>query len=294
MTKKILTVAAAAVLATSLFSGSALAAIYPIGHANNVNLYVNDTLLQPDQPAILKNGRTLVPLRAIFESLGADVQWDGATQTVTGTKGDTRIELQLGSTQASVNGTAVTLDVPAEMINYRTMVPVRFIAESLGAYVGWDGRTSSVFVSDRSLETLAGMQDFITRSTDLQKRFFTAVNASDQVILNLSAGKVNYSLFRSQYDQQSQSMKLYLDQIKALPLPQDTIARKATEDLIGHWSRMYEIVVKRGALINPTGFDENAFLALNAETRALENDYNTQVIQYKDLIVLVDAADFVK
>ena len=84
------------------------------------------------------DGRVMVPLRAIFEGLGAEVSWDEPTQTVTGVKGDTVITLRLGDTEARVNGETVRLDVAAVKVDGRVLVPTRFVAESLGAGVQWD------------------------------------------------------------------------------------------------------------------------------------------------------------
>ena len=83
--------------------------------------------------------RFLVPMRGIFEALGAVVGWDGETRTVTGTKGDISVKLTIDSKIANVNGKTVELDVPATIIRDRTYVPTRFVSESLGANVGWDG-----------------------------------------------------------------------------------------------------------------------------------------------------------
>ena len=84
-------------------------------------------------------GRFLVPIRGIFEALGADVAWDGNTKTVTGKKGDTTVILTIDSNLTSVNGDIIKLAVPATIINGRTFGPVRFISEALGADVQWDG-----------------------------------------------------------------------------------------------------------------------------------------------------------
>lgn len=103
-----------------------------------------------DVAPINKEGRNLVPLRAIFNALGAEVEWDGSTRTITGTKGETKIVLQLDSNQATINGAAKMLDVPATSYNGRTMVPARFIAESLGADVYWDGSTQTVVITTKN------------------------------------------------------------------------------------------------------------------------------------------------
>jgi hypothetical protein len=90
--------------------------------------------------------RTMVPMRSIFEALGAGVQWTDSTQTVKATRGETIVELTIGETEATVNGHSVALDVPAMMHRGSTMVPLRFVSESLGADVRWSGATQTVSI----------------------------------------------------------------------------------------------------------------------------------------------------
>ena len=98
-------------------------------------------------PATIVEGRTLVPLRAIFEALGASVEWDQATRTVSSTLGEDYISLAVGSTTLIKNGEDVTLDVPAQIINDRTMVPARAIAEAYGVGVEWDAASRTVILT---------------------------------------------------------------------------------------------------------------------------------------------------
>ncbi len=84
---------------------------------------------------VIKNDRTLVPVRMIAESFGADVAWDAETETVTITKDEDVITLSIGSDTMQVNGEAVALDAAAEIIESRTFVPLRAIAEALGKVV---------------------------------------------------------------------------------------------------------------------------------------------------------------
>ena len=112
-----------------------------------VSVVLNNKHLKFDFPAIIVNGRTLVPLRAIFEALGATVEWDGSTQTVTSTLKGTTLKLTIGSNVLYKNGTPITLDVPAQLINNRTMVPVRAVSDAFGANVKWDGDTRTVYIS---------------------------------------------------------------------------------------------------------------------------------------------------
>lgn len=111
-----------------------------------ITVLLNSRPLSFDQPPVIINGRTMVPLRAIFQALGAQVDWDGATRTVTATKGNTVIVLVIGSPTAFKDGRPVTLAQPALLMAGRTMVPLRFIAESLGAVVNWDGTTQTVTI----------------------------------------------------------------------------------------------------------------------------------------------------
>ena len=97
------------------------------------------------QPQQFK-GSTLVPMRGIFEALGASVKFDKAAQTVYGLKGETAIILPLGALVATVNGEPHTLPLPAQLINGTTLVPLRFISESLGAGVSWNPVTSTVTI----------------------------------------------------------------------------------------------------------------------------------------------------
>lgn len=94
-------------------------------------------------------GRVLVPLRVIFEKLGAEVEWDQSSRTVLATKGVRTITLTIGSDIAWVDGRMVILDVPACIVQSRTLVPLRFISESLDAIVKWDSTTETVRISDR-------------------------------------------------------------------------------------------------------------------------------------------------
>lgn len=114
---------------------------------NQISVYINNEKLDMPINPIMQQGRTLVPLRAIFEAMGASVDWDQATKTVTGIKDDKEIKLQIGNKAATINGNSVNLDVPAVVIKGNTLVPTRFIAESLGAKVEWDGSTRSVMIN---------------------------------------------------------------------------------------------------------------------------------------------------
>ena len=111
-----------------------------------IQIMFNGRYLTLDVPPVIQNGRTLVPFRKLFESLGASVGWNEATQTVTGVKGSTTVSLVIGSDTATVNGKAVKLDVAPTIITGRTLVPIRFVSENLGADVTWVPSKETVVV----------------------------------------------------------------------------------------------------------------------------------------------------
>ncbi|MDI9476853.1 MAG: stalk domain-containing protein [Natronincolaceae bacterium] len=115
--------------------------------AEPIKVYVENKQIEMPVAPIIEDGRTLVPVRAIFESMGATVGWDGETRTVTGQTEDKIIKLIIGDKTALVNNQKVELDVPAQIIDGSTLVPARFVAESLGAEVDWDNNTRSVLVN---------------------------------------------------------------------------------------------------------------------------------------------------
>ena len=107
---------------------------------------LDNNYLTFDVPPQIESGRTLVPLRAIFEALGATVEWDASTQTVTATKDGTTVKLQIGSKIAYKNGSPVPLDIPGKIHNGRTLVPLRFVSEAMGASVEWKADTQTVVI----------------------------------------------------------------------------------------------------------------------------------------------------
>lgn len=92
------------------------------------------------------NNRTLVPLRSIFEELGATVNFDQNSKTVTATKGNTNVWLKIGSKSTKVNGKSLNIDVPAQVIKGKMFVPLRFISESLGSTVSWNKRYGTAII----------------------------------------------------------------------------------------------------------------------------------------------------
>lgn len=114
---------------------------------SKIDVFVNGEVLAFDQLPIIQSGRTLVPLRGIFEALGAAVQWDPFNKEITATNGIQSVWLKANSTTTKVNGKSKKIEVPAQIIKGRTMVPLRFIGESFDAFVNWDDKTRTVVIS---------------------------------------------------------------------------------------------------------------------------------------------------
>lgn len=100
--------------------------------------------LESGVPPTIEQGRVLIPAGVLSRALGALLEWDGATRTVTITKENVTVRIAIGARAAYRDGVPVALDVPARIVNSRALVPLRFVSESLGASVFWDGQTATV------------------------------------------------------------------------------------------------------------------------------------------------------
>jgi len=140
MLKKIISLALALALTLSIIT-------FPASADDPISVFLDGVQLTFDVPPQLMNDRTMVPLRAVFEAMGAYVDWDGDTETVTGTKGDTVVVLTIGDTSPTINGQVVTIDQPGVIVNDRTLAPLRFVGEAFGGIVEWDGDTQTVTIT---------------------------------------------------------------------------------------------------------------------------------------------------
>ena len=123
---------------------------FNVSAQSNVRVYLNGEKIAFDvQPQII-NGRTMVPMRKIFEELGATVDWDDSTQTAIGTKENTVVKFTINDYTMYKNEVSNELDVPAQLIDGRTLIPLRAVSEAFGCQVGWDGNDSIVSIIDDS------------------------------------------------------------------------------------------------------------------------------------------------
>jgi hypothetical protein len=127
-----------------LLSASSLAQAVVV---DPITVLVNGQPLELDVPPLIEDGRTLAPVRAIAESLGAVVDWDPVARRVEIVFNEDVVTLIIDSTDAYMNGQLKKLDVPARIVDGRTLIPARFISESLHAEVDWDAVSRTVIIT---------------------------------------------------------------------------------------------------------------------------------------------------
>ena len=121
---------------------------HPVFNVEPITVIINGKTLDFDVPPISVNGRILVPLRLIFEEMGADVDWEGGwNPIVTATKGDTVVVLAIGDTLPTINGQVVSIDQPSMIFNERTLAPLRFVAETFDGTVVWDNENQTAHIT---------------------------------------------------------------------------------------------------------------------------------------------------
>ena len=119
---------------------------------------VNDKPI--DAEAVIVEGRTLVPVRGVFEELGYTVEYDADTKTAVLTKGSSSVVMTAGEASFTANGESITPEVPQQIINSRFMLPLRAVGEALGAEVDWDAQTKTASVKAKTGLKIGGTQTF--------------------------------------------------------------------------------------------------------------------------------------
>lgn len=128
----------------------------------NIRLLVDGVTLTLDVPPEVKNQRTMVPVRAVGEAIGADVEWVQEEQKVVMTRAGSTVTMTLDSTTATVDGKAVEMDVAPYAVDGRTLLPARYVAEFFGQKVDWDGKNRRVLITeDKSVAEGSNLEQWV-------------------------------------------------------------------------------------------------------------------------------------
>lgn len=138
--KKVIAALVAAAIALCALPGAVLA-------DEQITVFIDGNQLITDVAPVVENGRVLVPMRAIFEALGAAVDWDNDSRTATAVRDNIAISITIDEAAMTKNGYIISLDVPARIVETRTMVPVRAVSEGMEAQVEWDGENNRVLIT---------------------------------------------------------------------------------------------------------------------------------------------------
>lgn len=187
-----------------------LSTMFCVSAANNeIEVYLDGTKIVFDVPPQIINGRTMVPIRAIFEAMGANVQWNAASQTAVSTKDSTTVTMTLNSTTEYINGTALSMDTAPVIIDGRTLAPARYVAEAFGYQVSWDAASRTVSItssapSETNSAAFEQLKSFILESgekdADTQEYIYSQYDDTDDLFVFRIYG----------YDDSEDDISLYL------------------------------------------------------------------------------------
>ncbi len=150
-----------------------------------VSVFINEEKLEFDVEPFITDGRTMVPMRKIFESLGATVEWDNDLEKASSEKGDRKVSIKINEKKLYVDKNIVDLDVPAMLVNDRTMVPVRAISEAFDCLVKWDNTKKEVHIYTE--EIIVNVKDFGAKGDGISNDRSAIERAFKHAIENLPA-----------------------------------------------------------------------------------------------------------
>lgn len=198
-----------------------------------ITIHVDGKYLLSDVDPTIRSGRTMVPLRAAGEALGAQVNWDQGTQTAIATKDGRTVQFQLYSQTYYVNGQAYHIDVAPTMINNRTLLPLRVFAEALDADVYWDQNTYDVKIDTPAQDvTTPALPASITgEEAEWVKKYYVAADPSDPLVGtwfsadiqgNQTTDRIN---FVSKYNGKYQTAMMIVEKTPSKSKPWITLTR---------------------------------------------------------------------
>lgn len=163
-----------------------------------ITIYVNNEKVEFDVNPVLENGRTMVPLRGVFEKLDAKVDWNKNIMQVVIKDENNEIEMMLDKNKVMVNGEIKDIDTPTEMINSRTFAPLRFISETLGHDIRWDEKTNSVYITknksvaiNRNIIPTVGTKDNLIALLEYNSKIYNYIGLMRPLIMEKAENAVS-------------------------------------------------------------------------------------------------------
>lgn len=189
--KKFISLLLAAAMSLSLFTA--------VGADDEIKVTLDGRKIEFDVEPIIENDRVLVPMRTIFEALGAEVTWydqtwwgaQMASADITKDKISTRVDIEIGADEMDkqiaevckdaikvLSEEKIPLDAPAKIVNDRTLVPLRAVSEAFGSKVEWDGNTRTVTITSAAEPTAAPKMTAAPEITPTVKPHITGGSSS--------------------------------------------------------------------------------------------------------------------
>ncbi|WP_025681496.1 stalk domain-containing protein [Paenibacillus massiliensis] len=251
-----------AFLSTLLLSSAVAGAVSAQTATTPIRVLINGVEQSYSQQPFKSNDLTLVPLRSIFEGLGAEVRYDAATDKITAVKGTDTLNLQKDSNLAYKNGETIRLDVPAQSVKGSTFVPLRFVSESLGAKVNWNASNSTIEITTETPTTPTTIVGSTLASDSLPTPATEAtyetntepLELEDAVAMAIKSSN-NLKTQEASLQQQSNSMEDAIDNLDFIPNPggfsNDGVNagyNAYTQQQIGYFSTQKQIEIAKDSL----------------------------------------------
>lgn len=219
MIRKISVLAFAGLMAFGAVSAAAAKA-----PANSPSVYIDGDSVSFRADPYIQKGTTMVEFRAAFEKLGYTIDWDAATRKITGTKGDSVIHLQIGSTKADVDGKAKDLSLAPVTKDDITFVPLRWVGEASGREVSWDAVSNTVFIAPTEMQ--------LKHAVELQVKYTQDENLKGALSLIDEQSPV-YAPTQQAYEQQFSlfDLKFALKDVQVVGVDGDQAAVKTVIDV---------------------------------------------------------------
>ena len=200
---------------------------------SEISVLVDGERLSFDVPPQIIDGRTMVPIRAIFEAMGAEVSWDDATKTAISTKDSLTVRMTVGSTTEKINNAEVIMDIAPVVKNDRTLAPARYVAEAFGYNVVWNGEKKEVIISSEAFDKAQQYENVEEEITQIEKYvseglYLEAMDLCSKTLLRENLAPKDIEYINEQHSKAAYYYDYYITQ------------EKVKEAITGKWTSIAE------------------------------------------------------